>query len=164
MLLSWIWLITKLSIRSPLSAEAISFSNNATLSTCPSVLKAPTKLLNFTGGKVLIAPTLNEGDLCILTRVNRNATKKVYIPLARSYDGNDWHRIRGGYISHVSMECGEASVAGLDYEAGEYLCEIDVPYLTDGNVGYFLTKWEEGVASDRRAAARFLERATWGAT
>lgn len=96
--------------------------------------------------------------------MNRNVTKKVYIPLARSYDGNDWHRIRGRYISHVSMVCGEANEAGLGYAAGAYLCQINIPQLADGDEGYFLTKWEEGVASDRRAAARFLERATWGAT
>jgi hypothetical protein len=62
------------------------------------------------------------------------------------------------------MNCGEADEAGSGYAVGEYLCEIDVPQLSSGNVGYYLTKWEEGVANDRRAAARFLERATWGAT
>ena len=61
------------------------------------------------------------------------------------------------------MRCGEADTSGFGYDAGEYLCEIDVPELNEGNVGYFLTKWEEGIVTSRRAAARFLERATWGA-
>jgi hypothetical protein len=35
--------------------------------------------------------------------------------------------------------------------------------LKDENVGYFVTKWEEKNVSNRRKAARFLEKATWGA-
>lgn len=99
--------------------------------------------------------------------MNRNdtAVKKVYIPIARSYDGNDWHRVQGRYVSYVDiLQCGESASAGSGYSAGDYLCEVQVPALNEGNLGYFLTKWEEGIASDRRLAARFLEKATWGAT
>ena len=148
---------------SPTAAAVVPFSSDASLFACPSTLGTPTQLPSFTGGRLLLAPTSKEGDLCILTRVNRNVTKKVYIPIARSYDGSDWHRIRGKYISYTAVKCGEASDAGSSYNAGDYLCEVDVPVLAADNVGYFLTSWEDGVASDRRIAARFLERASWGA-
>ncbi|KAL3805312.1 hypothetical protein HJC23_009019 [Cyclotella cryptica] len=146
-------------------STAISFSSNATVFACPSALYTPTQLADFSGGLLLISPTSGEGELCILSRVNRNSTsKQVYIPIARSYDGNDWHRVQGRYITHVVSRCGEASEAGSGYSAGQYLCEINLPGLSEGNVGYFLTRWEEGIVSNRRAAARFLEKATWGPT
>lgn len=144
-------------------AAVVPFSSDASLFACPSTLQTPTQLPSFTGGKLLLAPTSREGDLCILTRVNRNVTKKVYIPIARSYDGSDWHRIRGKYISNTAVTCGEASDAGSSFNAGDYLCEVDVPVLAADNVGYFLTSWADGVATDRRVAARFLEKASWGA-
>lgn len=147
------------------SASAVTFSPNATYVACPAASSpsSPTQIADFTGGKLLIAPTASEGDLCILSRVNGDAAKKVYIPIARSYDGNDWHRVQGRYISYVDMQCGESAADGAGYSAGDYLCEVQLPELNQGNLGYFLTKWEEGTASHRRLAARFLERATWGA-
>lgn len=157
-----------LGLLSPSSwAATISFSSNSTYVDCPAASSptTPVQIPDFSGGKLLLAPTANEGDLCILSRVNRNDTaKKVYIPIARSYDGNDWHRVQGRYISYVDMQCGESAADGAGYAAGDYLCEVQVPALNEGNVGYFLAKWEEGIASDRRLAARFLEKATWGAT
>jgi hypothetical protein len=123
---------------------------------------------DFTGGELLLAPTANEGDLCILSRVNRDVTqaasKKVFIPVARSYDGSDWHRVEGRYVSYVAVQCGQSAADGDGYSAGDYLCQLQVPQLNEGNVGYFLTKWEQGTATDTRQAARFLEKATWGAT
>lgn len=144
-------------------AAPISISSDATFFTCPTDLSKPTQLESFSGGHLLLAPTSQEGDLCILSRVNRNVEKKVYIPIARSYDGNDWHRVQGRYISYVTAKCGEASESGPGYSAGDYLCEISIPMLKDENVGYFVTKWEEKNVSNRRKAARFLEKATWGA-
>ena len=152
----------------PTSAAPITFSASAPLVQCPAASSptTPTQLSDFTGGAVLLAPTAAEGDLCILSRVNRNETqtKKVFIPIARSYDGHDWQRVAGRYISYVSTQCGESAVDGAGYSTGDYLCEVTVPELHQDNLGYFLTKWETGVASDRRLAARFLEKATWGAT
>ncbi|KAL3793870.1 hypothetical protein HJC23_002117 [Cyclotella cryptica] len=145
------------------STGSITFPINATLVACPTDLSTPTQLASFSGGSLLVSPTSQEGDLCILSRVNRNDTsKKVYIPMARSYDGNDWHRVEGRYVSFVTAQCGEAAIDGVGFSAGDYLCEIAVPQLDSGNLGYFLTKWDAGSASNRRKAARFLERATWG--
>ena len=150
------------------SAAPISFSATAPLVQCPAASSptTPSQLSDFTGGALLLAPTAAEGDLCILSRVNRNETqaKKVFIPIARSYDGHDWQRVAGKYISYVSTQCGESVADGTGYSAGDYLCEVTVPELNQDNLGYFLTKWEPGVANDRRLAARFLEKATWGAT
>ena len=145
------------------SAASISFSSNSTLVACPTDLSTPTPVTSFSGGSLLVSPTSQEGDLCILSRVNRNDTsKKVYIPIARSYDGNDWHRVEGRYVSFVATQCGTSASSGVGFSAGDYLCEIVVPQLNPGNVGYFLTKWDAGSASSRKKAARFLERATWG--
>jgi hypothetical protein len=155
---------TVLSLLLSLQSTAITFNSTSPLLSCSAALKAPT-LTSFTGGRLLIAPTVNEGDLCILSRVNRNETaKRVFVPVARSYDGSDWHRVEGRYVSYTTVQCGDSAADGTGYSAGDYLCEIEVPNLKAENVGYFLTKWEEGVASDRRKAARFLEKATWGAT
>ena len=146
-----------------LSEASITFSDNATLVGCPTDLSTPTQVASFSGGSLLVSPTSQEGDLCILSRVNRNDTsKKVYIPIARSYDGNEWHRVEGRYISFVTTQCGVSASTGVGFSTGDYLCEIVVPQLKEGNVGYFLTKWEEGSASNRKKAARFLEKATWG--
>ena len=40
------------------------------------------------------------------------------------------------------MRCGESAVDGEGYAAGDYLCEVTVPPLFAGNIGYFLTNWE----------------------
>ena len=155
---------------SPSLAATVTFSANAPLVTCPAASSPPTPTLlsDFTGGEFLLAPTANEGDLCILSRVNRDVTeaasKKVFIPVARSYDGSDWHRVEGRYVSYVAVQCGQSAANGDGYSAGDYLCQLQVPQLNEGNVGYFLTKWEQGTATDTRQAARFLEKATWGAT
>ena len=162
--------ISLLGLLYPLSSLAapVSFAANSTFVLCPAAsgpITTPAPIANFAGGKLLLAPTGNEGDLCILSRVDRdNGKKKVYIPISRSYDGSDWHRVRGKYVDRVSVLCGESTGDGNGYSFGDYLCEVTVPMMNEGNVGYFLTKWEEGVASDRRLAARFLEKATWGAT
>lgn len=152
----------------PSLAATIAFSSTAPLIDCPAASSptTPSQIAFFMGGALLLAPTANHGDLCILSRVNRNdaSTKTTYIPIARSYDGNDWHRVAGKYVSYVSMQCGESAADGAGYSTGDYLCEVTVPELTAGHVGYFLAKWEEGTATDKRMAARFLERATWGAT
>eukprot|EP00804_Cyclotella_cryptica_P019739 CCRYP_009662-RC/>CCRYP_009662-RC protein AED:0.09 eAED:0.09 QI:0/0.95/0.95/1/0.95/0.95/22/166/2740 len=133
-----------LSSLSRSSAGSIAFPINATLVACPTDLSTPTQLASFSGGSLLVSPTSQEGDLCILSRVNRNDTsKKVYIPMARSYDGNDWHRVEGRYVSFVAAQCGEAAIDGVGFSAGDYLCEIAVPQLDSGNLGYFLTKWSE---------------------
>eukprot|EP00804_Cyclotella_cryptica_P004534 CCRYP_006892-RA/>CCRYP_006892-RA protein AED:0.17 eAED:0.17 QI:494/0.84/0.6/1/0.94/0.9/20/0/2106 len=145
------------------SGANITFSSNATLVACPTDLSTPAQVASFTSGSFLVSPTSQEGHLCILSRVNRNDTsKKVYIPIARSYDGNDWHRVEGRYISFVDTQCGTSANHGVGYSAGDYLCEIFVPKLEPDNVGYFLTKWEDNSATPRREAARFLEKATWG--
>jgi hypothetical protein len=130
----------------PLSTAAVEvLVSNGRFFKCPTQLATPTLLESFSGGKLLIEPSSDEEDL--------------YIPIDRSYDGNDWHRVQGRYVSHVTTTCGEIE---LDYYF--HLCEIEVPKLEDKNVGYFLTRWEEKNVTDRRVAARFLERATWGAT
>ena len=163
-------LLSALALLSPLPswAATITFSATAPLIDCPAASSptTPSQIASFTGGTLLLAPTANDGDLCILSRVNRNdaSTKTTYIPIARSYDGNDWHRVAGKYVSYVSMQCGESAADGTGYSAGDYLCEVTVPELKEGHVGYILAKWEEGAATDKRLAARFLERATWGAT
>ena len=144
----------------PLSAISIS---DAPLFSCPAELSTPTLLPSFTGGKLVIHPTSSHGDLCILSRVDRNTTKKVYIPIARSYDSYDWHRVRGKYITQVTATCGNFTQDNrLDIALGTHTCEISVPDLVDGNVGYYLTSWEEKNVTNRRIAARFLERASWG--
>ena len=160
---SWLWLFSLLSFHT--ATAALTFNATATLVSCPTDVKTPTILPSFAGGKLLIAPTTAVGDLCILSRVNRNDTsKRIFVPVSRSYDGSDWHRVEGRYVSYTTVNCGNAAGAGTGYAAGDYLCEIEVPPLKEGNVGYFLTRWEEGVATDQRKAARFLEKATWGAT
>ena len=93
-----------------------------------------------------------------------NEFNRVYIPIARSYDGHDWHRSPGKYLTQVHVECGEVTTSGSGYNVGDYLCQVSVPPLGVTSDGYYLTKFVEEDTSDRTKAARFLERFTWGAS
>jgi len=119
-----------------------------------------------------------------LTRVDRDITtinerrrlnglkdaKPTYIPISRSYDGLDWERVPGRYLSETDTICGYAATDGKYYSAGDYLCKITVPKLKEGNVGYYLTYYvvddDDGggniMSSSLSRAASFLQRITWG--
>ena len=147
------------------TADTVTFHSSAIKVLCPTTTNTPTKLSGLPGAGVeylLINPTSSEGELCILNRVNREV-KKVYIPIARSYDASSWHRLEGKYITDTTVVCGNAASDGTGYNSGDYLCQVQVPSLGEGNDGYYLTSYSVVGVSDKIKAARFLERATWGA-
>lgn len=75
--------------------------------------------------------------------------KKNFIPIARSYDGNNWQPVEGKYVSSVSVElCGEAEEAGDGYSQGDYLCQVKVPLLKDDSSGYYLISSNVGALSN----------------
>ena len=163
------------------NASPITFDASAIKYTCSDTtsVRTPLKLLPLSQNKVnnngypsqydtiLLEPTSGEGELCTLTRKNSEFST-TYIPIARSYDGNDWSRSAGKYLEQMQNEatCGTSATNGLNYNAGEYLCQLAVPTLLITNDGYFLTKFDESEAasSSQTRAARFLEFATFGGT
>ncbi len=62
-------------------------------------------------------------------------------------------RSEGKYVSYVSVSnCGEASSSGQGYTSGDYLCEIEVPGLSQDNDGYYITSFARRNVSDKAKA------------
>jgi hypothetical protein len=171
----------------PILTPLITFSNNALKVSLPDINQSTFKVDlsnmkvdddNSTHYEFILNPTSQNGQLVTLTRVDRDISpinerrrlkgqkdaKPTFIPVSRSYDGNDWERVPGKYLPKTDTLCGYAANNGDYYSAGEYLCKIMVPKLEEGNVGYYLTYYseEDGMSSSLSRAARFLQRVTWG--
>lgn len=167
----------------PAGGRLISLSENAKRFALPSDIHSPTIIKldlqdnNNSSHYEFILPTTNkQGQLLTLTRVDRNVATlnerrrlngqkdvtPTHIPISRSYDGGNWQRTPGRYISETKIVCGYAVTDGKYNTAGEYLCQLSVPRLELGQVGYYLTYFDAGVVSPESRAARFLHRITWG--
>ena len=116
---------------------------------------------------------LTEGDgmMCTLSRVN-NEFNRIFIPIARSYDGRDWQLNTARYMTDATVTCGTTDTVGptnedtsvAEWTSGVYLCQITVPPLSAADDGYYLRTYVQDAPTDKTLAARFLERTTWGAS
>ena len=137
---------------------------------------------------LLIPPIMADGELCTVTRSNRDYAPRVYIPVARSYksyleppnSNSKWYLSSGKYQERTSIECGTTSNNGPtnvktsnpEWTSGEYLCLLKLPPLETTDEGYFLAKFtlqeyystmaQGGTASYKPYASRFLGFSTWG--
>lgn len=91
-------------------------------------------------------PVSRSGELVTLVRIDDT----IYIPIGRSYDGNDWESV-AGIEDTLVYDCEE--------EILSHQCTVTLPYSED----YYLTVFNHTL-THRAEAARFLERATFGPT
>jgi len=118
--------------------------------TCPNV-DSPSTQLN--AGSVLVGLSAQD-TVCAVTMVTMDGNTVVKsIPLARSYNGNDWEVAAGG-VGPATFKNGF-----LCYSQG---CQINLPALNP-NVRYLLTSHSHSLKR-KDEMARFLETATFGAT
>jgi len=101
-------------------------------------------------------PYVISNALCSLTKVITDGDGEVtaVIPVARSYDNNNWEVAPGAYAASVLNE------ESFDCQSG--LCNIALPDLITGE-SYVLSSYEYDL-SERESAARFLEMGTFGTT
>eukprot|EP00934_Nitzschia_sp_Nitz4_P009303 Nitzschia sp. Nitz4//scaffold91_size79674//72229//78877//NITZ4_005380-RA/size79674-augustus-gene-0.83-mRNA-1//1//CDS//3329560139//9293//frame0 len=91
--------------------------------------------------------------LCTLVELSADAS---YIsPVARSYDGRDWHVSAGRFVTQIAFDCDSTNEEGV--------CSVVLPVPPAGAV-YQLTTFDKPTYSRRDVAARFLEQATFGPT
>ncbi|KAL7542977.1 hypothetical protein ACHAXR_013016 [Thalassiosira sp. AJA248-18] len=131
---------------------------------CPSVAGTSRKV---SPGKITI-PSIGElGKLCTLTKVTyendgEEEEVKTIIPLARSYDDQDWGNA-AGEIPAVDLAGGWDCHSSSGTTTGTY-CSADLPELEDSNEAYVLTTLKHTLSSPRDEVARFLNMATFGVT
>ena len=103
-------------------------------------------------GLIKLAKTVTPGTLCTLwtSQTSEDGNKSFYIPVGRSYDGNDWERAAGKYDT-LSWDC----------SAGDGTCLVTLPD-TDTQV-YRLTSYLHTLTAEQ-TSARFFERASFGPT
>jgi hypothetical protein len=92
----------------------------------------------------------NSEKLCTLTTLS---SLGELVPVARSYDGNNWEASPGPFSASVSFECSKNS------------CSVDLTQIMAAGSSCFLTTFESYAdASDKQGqknmVARFLEQAT----
>ena len=103
------------------------------------------------GMATIIIETAPKNTLVVLAR---RTSRINYIPVSRSYDGNDWEAAAGIH-SNLSIFCGR------DVSSGIRKCQLPIPVAS--NDVYFITKYRNEI-SDKARVARFLERSTFGPT
>ena len=91
-----------------------------------------------------------------------NGTDSFIVPIARSYNGNDWEKESGRIVEDTMYE--------LDWYCYYEACEIDLPGLASGRQ-YKLSSSEASLRytdpalnANDNVVARFLESATFGST
>jgi hypothetical protein len=107
--------------------------------------------LALTSSTITLTKTPHTGTLCTLftTQTSLDGGKTFYIPVGRSYDGNDWERVAGKY-------------SALEYTCdGSGSCVVTLPDIVTQS--YYLTSYVYTLTS-KQTSARFFERASFGAT
>jgi hypothetical protein len=132
-----------------------SFEQTANLLTVPSLVNTmvvQTDLsLSSDGTIAVLLPLSSAGFLFTLSRTE----KEKYIPVSRSYNGNDWERVAGPEVN-LQYTC-EVDTSF----SNDRLCQTFVP-VGEGLV-YHLTAYDHDI-KDRSKVARFFERTTFGPT
>jgi len=103
------------------------------------------------GQAPVLLPPSNADMLVTLNRV----TKGKYVPVGRSYNGNDWERVAGAN-DKLDYTCEVDETISSDK-----LCQVNLPIYE--NTTYYLTSYNHTI-SDKNKVARFLEKSTFGVT
>ena len=107
--------------------------------------------ITLTSSTVTLTNTPSTGTLCTLftTQNSLDGGKTFYIPVGRSYDGNDWERVAGKYNT-------------LEYTCdGGGSCTVDLPDWETNT--YFVTSYAYTLTPSQ-TSVRFFERASFGAS
>lgn len=106
--------------------------------------------ITLTSSTVTLTNTPSTGTLCTLftTQNSLDGGKTFYIPVGRSYDGNDWERVAGKY-------------SALEYTCNGDTCTVDLSDWESNT--YFVTSYSYTLIPSQ-TSARFFERASFGAS
>ena len=117
-------------------------------------------ILSSSGGTIGIAKSQ---AVCVLNKVTGpqnaaggrfliEASSASFAPVARSYEGNDWEAA-AGFHGSIAITCDDSTS----------ICELRLPPLKNGE-SYQLQGLAAHLYSERDQVARFLEKATFGAS
>jgi len=120
------------------------------LYTCPS----PGEKVLVAAGYLSLKAVGQDGLLCTLTKV---ADGKSIIPLARSYDSQDWSNA-AGEVAATTLKDGWDC---YDQDVGEVYCTAHLPPLEHENEAYVLTTYNRAL-SRKNQLSRFISQATFG--
>jgi hypothetical protein len=134
---------------------------------------------------ILLSPLTSSSDaasgrMCILSRWSQSQFKQSqgqghYHPLGRSIpnvNNGEWIKPPGRPARELDYTCGIASNSGSEFDAGEYLCQVTLPWTriihadyTSTNIfaPYYMTYYERSL-SVRSEISRFLQASTFGPT
>jgi hypothetical protein len=118
--------------------------------------------------------------MCILSRwstsqYQQSRGKGHYHPLGRSIpnvDDGAWNVPPGRPARELSYKCGIANNDGTEFNVGDYLCQVTLPWTkithvdytaTNIHAPYYMTYYESNVTV-RAEISRFLHKATFGPT
>ncbi len=135
----------------PLDTNEANSRETQIVQSCPSSGSSPLQV--YPG--IIEIERVGENEVCTLTKIyideDKNVSKSV--PIARSYDNNDWE-----------ISPGQFAMSIFDHQplCSSSSCRIDLPSL-EANEEYRLTNYENTLSA-RDEFARFLESATFGVT
>ena len=98
------------------------------------------------------------GSLCTLTEVQTDASTGEdvqIVPIARSYEGQNWESAAGGRASSIFSSGGALACSGAT-------CTMHLP-AASANSRYVLTSYDHSIGQ-RNEVARFLDQSTFGVT
>lgn len=175
----------------PSSLPPIDFPINLSKYSCSSTgaIDAPGQPVHLpaistsNGDKTILLAPLADGDtgkMCILSRWSESQVKQAhgighYHPLGRSVasvDDGKWTRPPGRPARELTYLCGLANNTGVEFEEGEYLCQVTLPWTrvihpdfsaTSIFAPYYMTYYERSLTV-RQEISRFLHKATFGPT
>lgn len=104
------------------------------------------QLTNSTETKELFLVNTQASEVCVLWRITLGGAR---VPVARSYDKNDWEAYSGSYST-------------LTFKCSSNICQTRLPQTTDDTLRYELTSYQRRELRDDETAARFLEQTTFG--
>ena len=104
---------------------------------------------------ITLTNTLSTGQLCTLFEITTSDPTldnvyEYYIPVGRSYDGNNWERVAGKH-SELSYDC----------TAGDGTCLVTLPEVTTSKYYMAAYKYE---LTGKQSWIRFMEKSAFGAT
>ena len=104
---------------------------------------------------ITLTNTLSSGQLCTLFEITTSDPTldnvyEYYIPVGRSYDGNNWERVAGKH-SELSYDC----------SANDGTCSVTLPEVSTSKYYMAAYKYE---LTGKQSWIRFMEKAAFGAT
>jgi hypothetical protein len=122
---------------------------------CPLLGSEPLSIDTPNGPVQVVLKNSSPDVLCILLAVSSQSTSNniELIPVGRSYGGHSWEPYHGPFSDGVSLGCSR------DHSVQ---CLVDLPFLPPGRSYILKSFWHS--LEDHEAAARFLEKTTFGPT